>query len=210
MEETFERIDQCAKRDGPFDGILGFSQGASLAALLCRRRSASFRFAILVSGFVPQDPAFESYFEGSGGAGGDGGVGDHGDGVGEGEGGDAVRQMRSLHVYGLADERVPHATSRRLAKCFAQATHFPWEGGHAIPSGAAFRGALREFIAASVGDGQKARRAADRPACGEEGAQQEATEVGKKQAAAAHEVDQAERCVRSYIAWQVIRGGSAS
>ncbi|CAM6088333.1 unnamed protein product [Calypogeia fissa] len=51
---------------GPFDGVLGFSQGAAIAAALCIRRSiiisqhdelVSVRFAILCSGFV--SPAVE-------------------------------------------------------------------------------------------------------------------------------------------------------
>lgn len=51
---------------GPFDGVLGFSQGAAIAAALCTRRSSitrqhaeavSFKFAILCSGFF--SPAVE-------------------------------------------------------------------------------------------------------------------------------------------------------
>lgn len=81
LEESFSAIDRIFETSGPFDGIFGFSQGAALAAALCiiteaRRRLTAeakatgvlseratafldltkhcdFRFALLVSGFIP-------------------------------------------------------------------------------------------------------------------------------------------------------------
>ena len=47
---------------GPFDGLLGFSQGATLSALLCLvppTVAPPVRFAVLVSGFMPRDLALE-------------------------------------------------------------------------------------------------------------------------------------------------------
>ncbi|KAI6692300.1 hypothetical protein NL676_020010 [Syzygium grande] len=51
-------------RDGPCDGILGFSQGASIAALVLAHKDKlkgemSFRFAILCSGFALNLAQFE-------------------------------------------------------------------------------------------------------------------------------------------------------
>jgi hypothetical protein len=48
------------EQQGPFDGVLGFSQGAAMAALLCSLRGRDgyawvrFRFAVLVSGMGPR------------------------------------------------------------------------------------------------------------------------------------------------------------
>ena len=50
VERSLELLDATCEREGPFDGVLGFSQGAALAALLCMRRRTLFRFAILVAG----------------------------------------------------------------------------------------------------------------------------------------------------------------
>ena len=52
--------------NGPFDGNLGFSQGATIAAYCCVHpqacwpgsASAPFRFAILFSAFLPRDPSW--------------------------------------------------------------------------------------------------------------------------------------------------------
>jgi predicted esterase len=44
---------------GPFDGVLGFSQGAAMASLLCALQQQSdadfrFRFAVMFGGFTPR------------------------------------------------------------------------------------------------------------------------------------------------------------
>lgn len=35
LEISIEKIKKVCINDGPFDGLLGFSQGASFAAILC-------------------------------------------------------------------------------------------------------------------------------------------------------------------------------
>uniref|UniRef100_A0A7N0UYP9 Rhodanese domain-containing protein n=1 Tax=Kalanchoe fedtschenkoi TaxID=63787 RepID=A0A7N0UYP9_KALFE len=59
LDISFSYLKSKFSQEGPFDGILGFSQGAAMAALLCARREMlseeiSFRFAILCSGFAVQ------------------------------------------------------------------------------------------------------------------------------------------------------------
>ena len=124
LETTLERVRSCLAEHGPFDGVLGFSQGATLAALLCLRPPRAFRFAVLISGFVPRDPAHASYFEAP------------------------PLPLPSLHVIGEADERVPPPVCRRLASCFEAPTFHVHDGGHATPSDAPFRQLLKQFIAA--------------------------------------------------------------
>ena len=41
---------------GPFDGCIGFSQGAAMAALLCATCERAFRFAVFFGGFTPRSP----------------------------------------------------------------------------------------------------------------------------------------------------------
>lgn len=107
---------------GPVDGLLGFSQGAALAGLVCALREGGdgrfpFRFALLVAGF----PA-----EAAGAAG-------------------ALR-VPSLHVFGQADRVIPAAESRALAARFAQPVLLAHEGGHFVPAAAAQRAAYLAFL----------------------------------------------------------------
>ncbi|KAF9190689.1 Ovarian cancer-associated protein 2 [Haplosporangium sp. Z 767] len=68
FDESLKGICQVLEKQGPFDGVLGFSQGASMASmlqLLLERPHLSpimsgckhdpFKFAIIVSGFEPRD-----------------------------------------------------------------------------------------------------------------------------------------------------------
>ncbi|XP_029641670.1 esterase OVCA2 isoform X3 [Octopus sinensis] len=56
-EQSIEMIKNVLKEQGPFDGLFGFSQGASLVSLLCGLREQNpdgdlkFSFAIMVASF---------------------------------------------------------------------------------------------------------------------------------------------------------------
>ncbi|KAM3854891.1 esterase OVCA2 [Vipera latastei] len=111
---------------GPVDGLLGFSQGAALAGLVCALRERGdgrfpFRFALLVAGF----PA--------------------GAAAAEGAAAGALR-VPSLHVFGRADRVIPAAESRALAARFAHPVLLAHEGGHFVPAAAAQRAAYLGFL----------------------------------------------------------------
>ena len=55
LVESLELVSATCRTQGPFDGVLGFSQGATLAALLCLTRPDLFTFAVLFAGYVPRD-----------------------------------------------------------------------------------------------------------------------------------------------------------
>ena len=122
LEESLALARQTLQEHGPFDGLLGFSQGATLGALLCLAPSSPplppLRFAVLVSGFMPRDPALEPLRV----------------------------PLPSLHVMGEHDQLVAAASSRRLSDCFAGATIHSHEGGHLVPSSADFRALLKDFV----------------------------------------------------------------
>uniref|UniRef100_A0A2K6A6K5 Esterase OVCA2 n=2 Tax=Mandrillus leucophaeus TaxID=9568 RepID=A0A2K6A6K5_MANLE len=65
LEESLGMVAQALSRLGPFDGLLGFSQGAALAAFICALGQAGDprfplpRFIILVSGFCPRGLGFK-------------------------------------------------------------------------------------------------------------------------------------------------------
>ena len=132
LEESLALARQTLQEHGPFDGLLGFSQGATLGALLCLAPSSPplppLRFAVLVSGFMPRDPALEPL-------------------VGTADGPPPLRvPLPSLHVMGEHDQLVAAASSRRLSDCFAGATIHSHEGGHLVPSSADFRALLKDFV----------------------------------------------------------------
>ena len=109
---------------GPFDGVLGFSQGASAAALalaLVPSLRDTVRFAVLFSGFEPMDPAATAALH-------------------------AARiTARSMHVHGHADRMVSRERTEALARSFAHPEFFFHEGGHGVPLSKEFRDALRSF-----------------------------------------------------------------
>ena len=56
-EESLRYIEQVLQDEGPFDGVIGFSQGAVLAHLLLAGGAhPELRCAICISGFVCRDP----------------------------------------------------------------------------------------------------------------------------------------------------------
>ncbi len=116
---TREAIVAWFEREGPFDGVFGFSQGAALTGLLVglrapdgkktAERPLAFDSAVMVGGFRSNDPEHASLY--------------------------ARRDsydLPSLHMLGRADSIVPSASSRALAACFAGATLLEHDGGHVI------------------------------------------------------------------------------
>jgi len=65
LDETIKYIDDCAKNNGPFDGIIGFSQGGTLAGILAalvydksekvQNLTKTLQFCVIISGFPIRD-----------------------------------------------------------------------------------------------------------------------------------------------------------
>ena len=114
--------------EGPFDGVLGFSQGAAIASVMASDHGAldrfpGLRFAVLIGGFVPRDPAV------------------------------LVRprpDVRSLHVMGAADDVVSPDRSRDLAAVYTGPEQLHHAGGHAVPSEPAAVAAVVRFCGAAA------------------------------------------------------------
>lgn len=128
LEEALETVAQALDRLGPFDGLLGFSQGAALAAFVCALGQAGDprfplpRFIILVSGFCPRglghkEPILQSPVS-----------------------------LPSLHVFGDTDRVIPSQESMQLASRFLGAVTLTHSGGHFIPAAASHRQAYLKFL----------------------------------------------------------------
>lgn len=143
FDEGMLRVAETIKENDGVDGVIGFSQGGAMAALVAaaleadarpvpqaleaedswanRLREANggkaLRFAVVYSGFVARDEALEWMYEG-GGAGAEAGI-----------------QTPSLHFIGGLDTVVDEDRSRGLAeKCRQDRTRvIVHPGGHYVP-----------------------------------------------------------------------------
>lgn len=128
LEEALGAVAQALNKLGPFDGLLGFSQGAALAALVCALghvgdpRFPLPRFAILVSGFCPRGLGLKEPFQ------------------------RGPLSLPSLHVFGDTDRVIPSQESMQLASRFSGAITLAHSGGHFIPAAAPQRQAYLSFL----------------------------------------------------------------
>lgn len=115
-------------QEGPFDGILGFSQGAALAAAVCARLGMlkgemEFRFAILCSGFALKLPELDS----------------------------GLIKCPSLHIFGSdhgKDRQIANQASEVLASLFDDGCSvvIQHESGHIIPTRSPYIDQIKEFL----------------------------------------------------------------
>ena len=132
-DRTRKAIVAAFEQRGPFDGVFGFSQGAALAGLLVGLRAPdgvptteqplTFDFAILVSGFVSNDPAHAPLYAHPG-----------------------SYALPSLHIVGRSDGIVPARDSKELAARFGDATILEHGGGHVIASEPSIRSGVDSFL----------------------------------------------------------------
>ncbi|XP_075760580.1 esterase OVCA2 [Pelodiscus sinensis] len=128
LEAALESVSRALAEQGPFDGLLGFSQGAALAAMVCalqQRGDPRFppvRFAILVAGFASRAVPHRAYYR-------------------------EPIALPSLHVLGETDRVIPAALGRQLAAHFVQPVVLTHPGGHFVPAAAPQKRAYLEFLA---------------------------------------------------------------
>ncbi|KAI5711891.1 hypothetical protein M8J75_003985 [Diaphorina citri] len=100
FNESFPFIEEVIRSKGPFDGILGFSQGAELLGLICCLKSKNlfhgdFKFVIFVSGFKSHCPAYNNYYSGQ-----------------------SSIDIPSLHIWGESDKIIVKERSESLFGLF--------------------------------------------------------------------------------------------
>jgi len=130
IEASLREIERACEEDGPYDGVLGFSQGATLAAIALATPGLAERFAfgILVSGMRARAEETKGC--------------DYG-----------AIAVPTLHVVGLKDDVMPKAMSAGLydAMTSSERTRETHDGGHRLPrvnvDGTPI---LRDFLAARL------------------------------------------------------------
>jgi len=128
-DSSIKFIDDYVNTKGQFDGLLGFSQGASLAHLLLARCSKKgdlqigpcFKFVILFSAFKSLSNVHGPLME-------------------------QTINTPSFHVCGLSDEIVNYKRSEDLAERFTDAVIINHQTGHCIPPVNTFKHELLKFI----------------------------------------------------------------
>lgn len=127
LEESVTAVREAVKVQGPFDGILGFSQGAAFVAMLCSLQEQklepefNFRFAVLVAGFRSACNEHQKFYN-------------------------SPLQIPSLHVFGLEDRVIPDNMSRELLPSFQDAQVLVHPGGHFVPAASAHRQSYQDFL----------------------------------------------------------------
>ncbi|KAL4647574.1 hypothetical protein GN956_G8032 [Arapaima gigas] len=128
LEESVEVVREAVRTLGPFDGILGFSQGAALVAMLCALQEQQvepdfkFHFAILVAGFQSACSQHAKFYT------------------------CGPLTIPSLHVFGQTDRVIPEAMSRELLPRFRSPQVLTHPGGHFVPATSAYRQVYQEFL----------------------------------------------------------------
>lgn len=120
-ETSWEYLQEVFHDLGPFDGVLGFSQGAAVAAALCHLRgqaNVQFKFAVLCSGYALPFLAGNSI------------------------------PCPSLHIYGGHDRQIQDQESEQLANLFRsdERTIVKHECGHIIPTQPAYVEQYLQFL----------------------------------------------------------------
>lgn len=113
-EKTLGAVTEYVQSNGPFDGILGFSQGAALAATLvgmqqnghAMQNIPPFEICVCISGVDPRSQLGDLAFS-------------------------KPITCKSLHVIGAKDPI--HKSSERLTERFVSPTIIRHDGGHVVP-----------------------------------------------------------------------------
>ncbi|XP_044286487.1 esterase OVCA2 isoform X2 [Varanus komodoensis] len=126
LEESLSGVAQAFVEHGPVDGLLGFSQGAALAGIICALKQQGdarfpFDFAILIAGFKSRAVCHCGYYQGP-------------------------IAVPSLHVLGETDQVIPAEMSRELASHFVEPVILTHPGGHFIPVSTPQKKAYLEFL----------------------------------------------------------------
>lgn len=125
-EESLDVIAEAVKEQGPFDGLLAFSQGAAMAAIICALQEQGderfpFSFVIIIAGFCSRSSGHLPLYQ-------------------------QPITIPSLHVFGDTDRVIPKDMSEELLACFKDAHTIQHPGGHFVPASGPQKKLYIEFL----------------------------------------------------------------
>ncbi|XP_059913747.1 esterase OVCA2 isoform X2 [Gadus macrocephalus] len=142
LEDSLAAVRAAGEELGPFDGVLGFSQGAALVAVLCALQERDpdpplrVRFAVLVAGFRSACEGHRGFYGAPLGV----------PPLGVPPLGVPPLGVPSLHVFGLDDRVIPDAMSRELLPLFREPAVMEHPGGHFVPASSTHRQTYQAFL----------------------------------------------------------------
>ncbi|OWF53579.1 esterase OVCA2-like [Mizuhopecten yessoensis] len=127
-KESLDTVTQVFQEQGPFDGVLAFSQGAAFLSLICALRERSptdtpyqFDFAILVAGFKSRQSMHQDLYT-------------------------SKVSLPSLHVFGDTDKVIQKEMSEELLPCYTDTVILQHPGGHFIPASGPQKKVYTQFL----------------------------------------------------------------
>lgn len=115
LDDAIDAVKTCVAKDGPFVGLVGFSQGSGLVGVLASRwkelidAEHPLKFAVLYSGFKLVPEEYQKFYS-------------------------APIDVPSLHIFGSLDSVVAEERSEALADSFVNANILRHPGGHYVPN----------------------------------------------------------------------------
>ncbi|CAL1267176.1 unnamed protein product [Larinioides sclopetarius] len=114
FKESVNIVAETFRSQGPFDGILGFSQGGALAALICALKEHQefpydFNFSVIIAGFRSIAKCHQYLYS-------------------------KTVDIQSLHIMGENDSCISKDRSEELIPLFKSSSVVYHDGGHFIPS----------------------------------------------------------------------------
>lgn len=135
-EKSLEVVKQAFLEKGPFDGVLGFSQGAALVSLLCSLQELKpdgpikFDFAILVASFKSNSQQHQYLYE-------------------------TKVTIPTLHVFGETDGVIPKDMSEELLQHYENYNTLQHPGGHFLPSSSPQKKIYIQFLEQQIENKKK-------------------------------------------------------
>lgn len=128
FQDSLNCVAEAIKEHGPFDGILGFSQGASMVGMICALMEQGdsrfkFDFAIMIAAFRSRSTCHDICYS-------------------------KPIQLPCLHVFGDTDEVIPKEMSEEHLQYFTNNSILNHPGGHFVPASSAQKGAYIKFLEA--------------------------------------------------------------
>ncbi|CAO3631764.1 unnamed protein product [Cunninghamella echinulata] len=140
FKESIEVVKDILTKEGPFDGIFGFSQGAAFASMLTAAlenksllpeyfpndfQHPPFRFAMVAASFIPDRPIAHRIFS-------------------------SKIKTPSIHMIGEKDSLIVPEQMETLANAFEDPIFLRHSGGHVVPSNAPSRNEISSFVSKFV------------------------------------------------------------